>query len=227
MNKTLLIISLSMNVVMLTGLIIIVTKLFTETPPVMEEVQQWTEEIPVADSVSIAMLGNSLTAYADWNKLLGRSDVQNVGVSDFSMKQLSWLLEEWVIASKPGICFINGGQVDIMLGIPLEQIANDYSMILDSLQSNGIKPVVQSTLLNWNNPEYNRQTEKLNQLLKAICFKKNISFINLNTVLSNADGLKPQLTTDGMHLNQKGYELWAIMLKDYLILNNPLKIVKP
>jgi len=61
----------------------------------------------------------------------------------------------------------------------------------------------------------------LNQLLKALCFKKNISFINLNTVLSDNSRLQPQLTTDGIHLNNKGYELWAIIIKDYLLLNDP------
>jgi lysophospholipase L1-like esterase len=223
MNKTLMNISLALNLVMLTGLIMIGSKLFTEKPPVMKEVQRWSEEIPVPDSITIAMLGNSLTAYADWNELLGRNDVQNFGIADFSMKQLSWILADWVIASKPIFCFVNGGQEDIMLGVPLERIADDYSMILDSLQHNGIKPIVQSTLLRWENPEVNSQVVKLNQLLKAICFKKNISFINLNTVLSKNSGLNPQLTTDGMHLNSKGYELWAIMIKDYLLLNNPRK----
>jgi lysophospholipase L1-like esterase len=223
MNKTLIYISLAMNLIMLTGLIMIGSKLFTEKPPVMKEVQRWIEEIPVPDSITIAMLGNSLTAYADWNELLGRNDVQNFGIADFSMKQLSWILADWVIASKPALCFVNGGQEDIMLGVPLERITDDYSMILDSLQHNGIEPIVQSTLLRWENPEMNSQVVKLNQLMKAICFKKNISFINLNTVLSNNNGLNPQLTTDGMHLNSKGYELWAIMIKDYLLLNNPRK----
>ena len=220
MNKTLLIVSLALNLLMLSGLILIGSRIFAEKPPVIREVQRWTEEVPVPDSVHIAMLGNSLTAYADWNELLGRNDVQNFGVADFSVKQLSWLLDQWVIPSKPRFCFINGGQEDIMLGVPLERMAEDYSMILDSLQHNGIKPVVQSTLMRWEDAEANRQTEKINQLLTAICRERNIDFINLNTVLSGKNGLKPQYTTDGMHLNSKGYELWSIIVKDYLLLNN-------
>jgi lysophospholipase L1-like esterase len=220
MNKTLLIVSLALNLLMLSGLILIGSRIFAEKPPVIKEVQRWTEDVPVPDSVHIAMLGNSLTAYADWNELLGRNDVQNIGVADFSVKQLSWLLDQWVIPSKPRFCFINGGQEDIMLGVPLERMAEDYSMILDSLQHNGIKPVVQSTLMRWEDAEANRQTEKINQLLTAICRERNIDFINLNAVLSGKNGLKPQYTTDGMHLNSKGYELWSIIVKDYLLLNN-------
>jgi lysophospholipase L1-like esterase len=227
MNKTLFILSLSLNLVMLSGLILIGSRIFVEKPPVIKEVQRWTEEIPVSGSIAIAMLGNSLTAYADWDELLGRKDVQNFGVADFSVKQLSWLLANWVIPSKPTFCFINGGQEDIMLGVPLERIAEDYSMILDSLLDNGIKPVVQSTLMRWEDVEGNRQTERINQLLKSICIKRHIDFINLNTVLSGKNGLKPQYTTDGMHLNSRGYELWSIMLKDYLLLNNPQKTSRP
>jgi lysophospholipase L1-like esterase len=227
MNKTLFFLSLSLNVLMLSGLIMIGSRIFVEKPPVIKEVQRWKEEIPVSGSIAIGMLGNSLTAYADWDKLLGRSDVQNFGVADFTVKQLSWLLDKWVIPSKPVICFINGGQEDIMLGVPMERIAEDYSMILDSLQHNGIKPVVQSTLMRWEDGEGNRQTERINQLLKSICNKRNIDFINLNTVLSGKNGLKPQYTTDGMHLNSKGYELWSIMVKDYLLLHNPRKSSKP
>jgi lysophospholipase L1-like esterase len=227
MNKTLIIVSLILNAVMLTGLILIGSRIFSEKPPVIKEVQRWTEEIPVSDSITIVMLGNSLTAYADWNELLGREDVQNLGVADFSIKQLSWLLGNWVIASKPNLCFVNGGQEDIMLGVPVERIVEDYSQILDSLQHNGIQPVVQSVLLRWEDAEGNRKADRINQLLKAICYERNIDFINLNTVLSNLNGLKPQYTTDGMHLNSKGYELWSIILKDYLLLNNPKKISKP
>jgi lysophospholipase L1-like esterase len=93
-------------------------------------------------------------------------------------------------------------------------------MILDSLQHNGITPVVQSTLMRWEDEEGNRQTERINHLIKGLCRERNIDFINLNTVLSGKKGLKPQYTTDGMHLNSKGYELWAIILKDYPLLNN-------
>jgi hypothetical protein len=75
MNKTLIIVSLALNLVMLTGLILIGSRIFAEKPPAIKEVQRWTEEIPVCDSIAIAMLGNSLTAYADWNELLGRKDV--------------------------------------------------------------------------------------------------------------------------------------------------------
>jgi lysophospholipase L1-like esterase len=227
MNKTLFVVSLTLNLLMLSGLILIGSRIFAEKPPVIKEVQRWTEDKPVPGSITIAMLGNSLTAYADWNELLERNDVQNFGVADFSVKQLSWLLGNWVIPSKPGFCFINGGQEDIMLGVPLERIADDYSMIIDSLQNNGIRPIVQSTLMRWEDEEGNQQTERLNELLKSICNKRDIDFINLNTVLSGINGLKPQYTTDGMHLNSKGYELWSIMLKDFLLLNNPRKTTKP
>lgn len=221
MNKTLFYSSVILNVIMLAGLILTGSRLLRNKPPVSDEVPRWTEDLPSPGGITIAMLGNSLTAYADWNKLLGRADIRNFGVADFTMKQLSWLLADWVIKSQPSLCFVNGGQLDIMLDIPLERIADDYTMILDSLQHNGITPVVQSTLLRWENPEANRKAEKLNQLLKAVCFKKNISYINLNAVLCNSQGLRPHLTTDGMHLNHKGYELWAILLRDYLLLNDP------
>jgi len=223
MNRTLFIVSLALNALMLTGLILIGSKIFAEEPPVIKEVQRWSEEIPMPGNITIAMLGNSLTAYADWNELLGRNDVQNFGVADFTIRQLSWLLDQWVIPAQPRYCFINGGQEDIMLGIPVEKVADDYSLILDSLQHNGIIPVVQAMLMRWEDVESNQQAEKINQLLKAICNEKNIDFINPNTVLSGIQGLKPQYTTDGMHINSKGYELWAIMLKDYLLLNAPQK----
>ena len=46
MNKTLLYVSLALNLVMLTGLILIGSKLFAEKPPAIKEVQRWTEDIP-------------------------------------------------------------------------------------------------------------------------------------------------------------------------------------
>ncbi|MBN2273086.1 MAG: hypothetical protein JXR41_12540 [Bacteroidales bacterium] len=217
MNKTFLYVSFSLNVIMLSAIIVIGSSVFSKKPSEIKEVQHWTEDVSIPDNIIIAMLGDSHIAYANWNDLLGRHDIQNFGVADFTVKQLSWILGNWVIASKPVICFINSGQLDLHLGVPLERIIEDYTMILDSLQNNGVKPIVQSTLPKWNDPEGNKHINRLNKLMTAVCNDKDIDYINLNIVLSDKYGLKPELTTDGTHLNRKGYELWSIMLKDYLL----------
>ena len=39
-------------------------------------------------------------------------------------------------------------------------------------------------------------------------------FLDLNRVLADADGLKPEFTTDGIHLNGAGYGAWVALLLD-------------
>lgn len=184
--------------------------------------------------VKIVMLGNSLTHGVDWNMLLGRNDVAEMGiVSDIISGFYNRLY--YVTKIKPQVCFILGGLNDIYQWIPVQQIFEDYTKVVERLQRNGITVVIQSTLYagrewgkEWiekNNPklnhvevnaERNTQVDLLNSMLKEYAEKNNIEFIDLNSKMSRGNFLRSELTYDGAHLTAAGYKIWGSEVEQVL-----------
>lgn len=179
------------------------------------------------NQADIVMLGNSLTHGANWNELLGRTNVIERGiVSDVVAGYAARL--RYVTKLKPKIVFILGGLNDIYSWVPVETIYQDYMRIIEELKRNKITPVIQSTLYagkDWGkewleqnrpdldvakyNSERNSQVDRLNELLSNFAKVNQIEFIDINSKLSRGGYLKPEVTYDGAHLNANGYKIWA------------------
>ncbi len=160
----------------------------------------------------VVMLGNSLTYNANWNEILNRSNIANRGIaSDITSGYLHRL--EYVYRLKPRICFIEGGVNDLYSNDSVRNIIRNYAAIIDSLQSHHIVPVIQSTLfVSAKYPrarEKNKQVQTLNNWLTEFALKNEIEFLDINLLVSKNGFLRADLTYDGIHLNAKGYALWA------------------
>jgi len=168
------------------------------------------------EKITIIMFGDSITKGGDWATLLGRSDVKNSGFPGFTTSHLVWLLKENVIDLKPRVCFLEGGINDIGVGIPLERTKSNYRSLIDGLKEHQIVPVVQSILYQQDNPESKVQVDSLNSYLNAYCQSKGVYYLDLNTKLSSPKGLKAKYTTDGTHINQEAYGIWASEVRNIL-----------
>lgn len=179
----------------------------------------------------IIMLGNSLTAGANWSELLGRSNVVGRGIPS-DVLQGYYARINSIIQLKPKIVFILGGLNDIYNWTPVEDIYTDYLRVLSLLKAKNIIPVIQSTIYagkewgkNWGgtpetNAGRNKEVDKLNRLLSDYAKRNNIEYIDLNVKMSTKDNfLRPELTWDGVHLNATGYSIWVkevdIILRKY------------
>jgi len=61
--------------------------------------------------------------------------------------------------------------------------------------------------------DLNLKIKEINDLLLDYCKVKNIKFVNINPeFFNNKSGLAHFLNNDGLHLNKKGYQLWASAL---------------
>lgn len=168
------------------------------------------------EKITIIMFGDSITKGGDWATLLGRSDVKNSGFPGFTTSHLVWLLKENVIDLKPRVCFLEGGINDIGVGIPLERTKSNYRSLIDGLKEHQIVPVVQSILYQQDNPASKVQVDSLNSYLNAYCQSKGVYYLDLNTKLSSPAGLKAKYTTDGTHINQEAYGIWATEVRNLL-----------
>ncbi|WP_104382215.1 MULTISPECIES: GDSL-type esterase/lipase family protein [unclassified Sphingobacterium] len=168
------------------------------------------------EKITIVMFGDSITKGGDWATLLGRSDVKNSGFPGFTTSHLVWLLKENVIDLSPRVCFLEGGINDIGVGIPLDRTKSNYRSLINGLLEHQITPVVQSILYQQDNPESKVQVDSLNSYLKAYCQSKGIYYLDINGKLSSSKGLNAQYTTDGTHINQDAYEIWATEVRNLL-----------
>ncbi len=167
---------------------------------------------------NIVMYGNSLTYKGDWQKLLFRFDVRNEGQDGFTTDELKNVLQQHVISHQPKTCFLEGGINDIFQQIPLPVIEANYTSMIDTLLKHGIEPVVQSTLYVDSLPESvtNQKVDSFNIILRQICAERGLKYLNLNSLLSENKRLKPDINTDDIHLNKKGYLLWRELVKEVL-----------
>jgi lysophospholipase L1-like esterase len=166
--------------------------------------------------IEIVMFGNSITAWGEWETLLDRNDLLTSGFPGYTSSHLKLLIANNVIKYNPVICFIMVGINDIQLGIPMHLIKSNYISMLEDLKKNRITPVVESVLYAVDNPEINNEVDSLNRFLIDYCNTNNIDYLDINTKLSTSNGLKPEYSTDGIHLNKKAYDIWAQEIKRFL-----------
>jgi lysophospholipase L1-like esterase len=84
--------------------------------------------------------------------------------------------------------------------------------------------IVQSILPTRLNPVFNNRIRQLNEQLLSMAHQEGANYLNLQVVFTDDQGnLRRDLTTDGLHLSQRGYELWDLGLKqaeNWIALNN-------
>jgi len=166
------------------------------------------------DNPRMVMLGDSLTEMGgDWNTRLGRSDVCNAGQGGYTTGQISWLLDTAVFNLPFKVAFLTAGINDLSMGLDETDVYKNLVHVCGGLQSRGIKVVLQSTILQHDNPETNAIIRSLNERLERFCRTDAATYLDLNACLAGPAGLKAAYTTDGTHLTEGGYAVWAVVLK--------------
>ena len=156
----------------------------------------------------IIMIGDSITAQGRWTEVLHRSDVTNWGIPGYTTGQLAWTFKD-LMPQQPRLCFLAGGINDLTLGVPAERIYQNQVDAIGFFRAKNVIPVLQAVLYQVDNPPTNQVIKQLNARLQAFCEVNRVDFIDLNAVLSEHDGLKKELSTDGTHLKPEAYVIWA------------------
>lgn len=170
----------------------------------------------------LIFLGNSITEGGNWSQMLGREDVVNRGIGGDITYGLLQRMED-IIRRQPEKLFVMIGINDLGMDIPDPLIAENVRKLIRMVRtgSPGTVIVIQSILP--VNPEYpgfpqhyDKQFHVLmtNQLLEKVTVEEEAVFLNLFPFFLDArQRLDENLTTDGLHLNDAGYALWAELLK--------------
>jgi lysophospholipase L1-like esterase len=174
---------------------------------------------------SIIFLGNSIMEFEDWRKPLHDTTVVNRGIAADNTFGVLDRLED-VIIRQPSKLFIEIGINDISQNIPLDVIVQNISKIVERVRakSPGTKIYVHSILPTNDNvkneyPEAfnkNDKTSAVNTELKRKAKESNFTYIDLNKELRDKNGKLDEkyAKTDGLHLNNLGYQVWIKLLKE-------------
>jgi lysophospholipase L1-like esterase len=171
----------------------------------------------------IVMLGDSLTGIGEWHEYFLDRKIRNRGISgDNTFGILSRL--DSVIASKPEKLFIMAGTNDIYLGSNTKAILTRYKAIVDKVEalSPTTQIIVQSTPYYTIMPKVkygslsNQSINELNVGLKKLALSNGLTYVDVNAQLSDGNKLNAAYTTDGIHLNGAGYNIWAQTIMPYM-----------
>ena len=181
----------------------------------------------------IVFLGNSITkGGGDWGQRFNASNIVNRGISgDYTEGILNRLNE--IIFYEPIAVFILIGVNEFFkdntnnLEINPTYVANNIIKIADKIKNGSpstlvfiqtILPINNQHYMNIKNVNYNFLLPDFNPSINTQIEEVNSNLINNNKhpvidlhplFLNSDDILEPKFSSDGLHLNKKGYQIWA------------------
>lgn len=171
----------------------------------------------------IVFLGNSITFWAEWNELLGNRHVKNRGIPGDTSYGVLERLDE-VTSGKPAKVFLLIGINDLARNIPADVLLRNFSRIIRRMKSESASTRIYIQTILPTNDSFNKLPNhcnkdalirKVNSELLKLAQEEHVVFIDLYRHFADQAGkLKKELTWDGVHLTQEGYEKWADILKN-------------
>ena len=168
----------------------------------------------------IVFLGNSITAGGnDWSERLNYPNIKNRGIGGDTTDGVLARIDE-IIYFKPIAVFLLIGINDIWNNgspsIPSpEYIGNNINNIVEFIKGNcpETKIYVQ-TILPIEKEIFIESIKKVNKIIKSNQINEKYEVIDLYSLFANENGLMiNELSTDGIHLNEKGYQKWVEFIK--------------
>ena len=164
------------------------------------------------------MIGDSITARGHWNEFLPQFSLANRGIDGDTTQDVLGRMDG-IVSVRPRVAFVMLGINDLSYGVGVDQVFSNYSQIVETLISNGTTPIIQSTvacsiaMCGGRNDDVGA----LNLKLQRYADERGVMFINLNERLATVEeGLRQDLTDDGLHLNGAGYARWIDLIEPVL-----------
>jgi len=169
---------------------------------------------------TLILLGDSITEAFPTEKLSDEYNIINKGVYGDNTSGVLSRLNKDVISHYPDVIYILIGTNDLARERTDEEIIKTLHLIIDKLTSSLILAEIYltsilPTLDIANRP--NARIDELNQKIKLLSDRFGIQYFNLADDFKDDQGkMKKELTEDGLHLSNEGYQLWRSVLRQKL-----------
>ena len=164
----------------------------------------------LGDSISLWLPTEALPAGRLWlNQGISGDTTQGI------LNRLSYLKQ-----ARPNQIYVMAGINDLRRGATDEEILSNLQKIMQRLRSDHPQAqIVVQSILPTGIGIPNHRIRLLNRDLALLARGEGVEFLNLYSHFADARGeLRPELTTDGLHLSAVGYNVWQSVLRevDYL-----------
>jgi lysophospholipase L1-like esterase len=164
---------------------------------------------------TIVMLGDSLTARAQWSDITGCPYVANRGVGGDESENVLHRLDA-VIKLKPSAVLLMVGINDILSNVPTQTTVDNVQQTIDALTQAGAHVYLTLALPGTKRVSHKigSKLDELNAAYRKLATRPDVSLVDFLPAARDRDGfLREELSTDGIHLTPKGYRVWrdAIM----------------
>ncbi|KEI11935.1 acetylhydrolase [Clostridium novyi B str. ATCC 27606] len=162
-------------------------------------------------------LGDSITEAMSFFNVLDESNVK--GIIGLTISKAKAVIDN-IEGKKPKRIFILLGNNDISNNIEMNM--SNYIKLLNKIKAKlpdakiyiqGILPVTEKAMKK-DKCLKKENINKFNEALKNTCQKENVNFIDLTSIVENAD--KSIYEPDGIHFKEPFYKLWLDYLKNIL-----------
>ncbi len=189
-----------------------------------EEVQQIVQKNPVPKHDRPIYLFTGSSSVRMWKDLatyFPETEIINTGFGGSQTFELLHYTQELILQYRPEKIFIYEGDNDIAAGkSPLAILKTTKKLITKILNT---LPEARIILISpkpsparWS---LKQEYQDLNRLLEIYCQKQEqVFFANVWDIMLDDNGKPKQdiFIEDGLHMNAKGYDLWAEVLRDYI-----------
>lgn len=174
----------------------------------------------------IVLLGNSLTQGGDWKLYFPNQQPANRGIVGDNTDGI-WARLDEIVEARPRKLFLLMGVNDISQDVANNYITNNIKKILRRVKTESPETnIYLQSLLPINNSfgRYKRllnkekQIKALNKRLRKLGRSEHVTFIDLYPLFLDKTGtlLNEAYTTDGLHLNEKGYAVWVEAIRSFM-----------
>lgn len=156
----------------------------------------------------ITLIGDSHVQYGDWQRLLQRADVANLGIGGERSSQLRERLHRYDLTAS--VIVISIGTNDIGNMRLEDSDANTRAIIAEAAKK------AQHVILLAPPPSldmrFNARVKVLREQQRRAC-SETCFYLDLTEPLSTAGLLRPDFSADGVHLKDAGYQIIATALR--------------
>ena len=185
---------------------------------------QFMDEAPISEN-DIIMLGNSLTeGGGDWSKRLGIPNVRNRGIIGDEITGIQDRLHQ-ILPYHPKKVLLMIGVNDVSHQLSTDSIMSMYTSLVKTIRtaSPHTQLILQSLLpINESFGRYKRLTGKTEQIpeinarIKKLAKTEKLTYIDLFPLFceKGTHSMRADISTDGLHLKEEGYAIWAKAIKN-------------
>lgn len=177
----------------------------------------------MSDTSKILFIGDSLTEWFEFSRYFPDSPIWNEGIAGDTTYGLLERIDS-IMKQPADKIFLMIGINDVFNGFLKDDIIENQQLIIEEIQtqSNQSELIVQSLLpVNesmMGSPGYlNRLIRYINKQIRENCEGRKITFLDLYADFLSGDEMDRKYTTDGAHLSEAGYKLWAQKIQAFLV----------